>query len=87
MEIKKNRCQEETLRIWSKSKEMLEVAAAKVREKLQAMTRQGGVFKVFLDVINVALCIFLRGSREVLICFQLSGDVALDDVSLNTTLC
>lgn len=33
--------------------------------------------KVWLDVIHVSLCIFLRDSREVLTCFQLSGDVAL----------
>lgn len=36
-----------------------------------------GIFKVLLDVINVSLCILLRDSREVLICFQLFGDVAL----------
>lgn len=46
----------------------------------QAMTSQKKkriFLKVWLDVIHVSLCIFLRDSREVLTCFQLSGDVAL----------
>lgn len=48
----------------------------------EAVARKEGLFfKVFLDVINVSLCIFffflLRDSREVFIVFRLFEDIAL----------